>query len=124
MAVDSPTSRLKEPLNPSHEHLHEDHEDSWADVGEEAKEQLKLAYPIIGMNVVQLLLVLSSAAFVGHLGALALASAQLATSLANATGHYLLVSGYGLWVVGHRLWLCCLRVVGLVLQGHYKCGFG
>jgi hypothetical protein len=90
MAVDSPTA-LTEPLQPKDEHLHEDHSDNWDDVWGEVKEQLKLAYPIIGMNVVQLFLVLSSAAFVGHLGALSLASAQLATSLANATGHYLLV---------------------------------
>jgi MATE family multidrug resistance protein len=90
MAVDSPTA-LTEPLQPKDEHLHEDHSDNWDDVWGEVKEQLKLAYPIIGMNVVQLFLVLSSAAFVGHLGALSLASAQLATSLANATGHYLLI---------------------------------
>jgi Na+-driven multidrug efflux pump len=59
---------------------------------QEAKQQLTLAAPIMGMNAVQLMLVLTSAAFVGHLGALELASAQLATSLANALGHYLLVS--------------------------------
>lgn len=66
-----------------------DDEPTWK---QEAKQQLKLAAPIIGMNAVQFLLVLTSAAFVGHLGALQLASAQLATSLANALGHYLLVS--------------------------------
>lgn len=58
---------------------------------EEAREQLRVAAPIIGMNLVQMLLVLTSAAFVGHVGPLALASCQLATSLASATGHYLLV---------------------------------
>lgn len=56
-----------------------------------SKQQVQLALPIIGMNVVQLLLVLMSAAFVGHIGALELASAQLASSLANVTGHYILV---------------------------------
>jgi hypothetical protein len=44
------------------------------------------------MTLVQLLLVLTSAAFVGHLGTLEMASAQLATVLANAVGHYILVS--------------------------------
>ena len=69
---------------------------TWADVWEEARVQFTLAYPIIGMCLVQYLLSLSSAAFVGHLGALQLAAAQLATSLANATGHYILVSGRSL----------------------------
>ena len=58
---------------------------------DEAKGQVKLAAPIVGMNVVQMLLVLSSAAFVGHLGTLELASSQLATTLGNASGHYVLV---------------------------------
>jgi Na+-driven multidrug efflux pump len=72
--------------------LKEDRSVTAASWQQEAKQQLTLAVPIMGMNAVQLMLVLTSAAFVGHLGALELASAQLATSLGNAMGHYLLVS--------------------------------
>lgn len=60
---------------------------------DEAKGQIRLAAPIVGMNLVQMLLVLSSAAFVGRLGTLELASCQLATTLANASGHYVIVRG-------------------------------
>ncbi|GAQ91928.1 MATE efflux family protein [Klebsormidium nitens] len=60
-------------------------------VHREGLELVSLAAPIVGMNLVQMLLVLSSAAFVGHLGRVELASCQLATTLANATGHLLLI---------------------------------
>eukprot|EP00243_Klebsormidium_subtile_P000583 TRINITY_DN1099_c0_g1_i1.p1 TRINITY_DN1099_c0_g1~~TRINITY_DN1099_c0_g1_i1.p1 ORF type:complete len:563 (+),score=124.38 TRINITY_DN1099_c0_g1_i1:206-1894(+) len=94
---------------------------------DEAKGQVKLAAPIVGMNLVQMLLVLSSAAFVGHLGTLELASCQLATTLANATGHYVLIGmilgfetlggrafGAGQYTeLGHMM-LCCIILLTVV----------
>ncbi|GAQ87331.1 MATE efflux family protein [Klebsormidium nitens] len=99
---------LDEPLisTPKNEHSSHGHnaESKRATWQHEAKQQLTLALPIIGMNAVQLLLVLTSAAFVGHLGALQLASAQLATSLANALGHYVLVGmALGLETLGGQV---------------------
>lgn len=88
-------SSVSEPLwRPSAADTAHDETDSWQHM---AKQQVQLAIPLISMNMVQLLLVLSSAAFVGHLGALELASAQLATSLANVTGHYILVRASAVW---------------------------
>lgn len=71
-------------------------EDLWSakELKKEGWGLIILGAPIAGMNLVQMLLVLSSAAFVGHLGALELASCQLATTLANATGHIVLVRVY------------------------------
>lgn len=58
---------------------------------EEVKKQLRLAGPLICESLLLYCLQLISVMFVGHLGALALSSASLATSFASVLGFNLLV---------------------------------
>ncbi|KAJ7528749.1 hypothetical protein O6H91_15G017200 [Diphasiastrum complanatum] len=53
---------------------------------DEISKQLPLAWPMIGVNLLQFSLQLVSLMFVGHLGELSLASASIATSFANVSG--------------------------------------
>lgn len=60
----------------------------------EAKKQLRLAGPLVCVNVLTYCLQVISVMFVGHLGELALAGASMATSFASVTGFSLLVRLY------------------------------
>ncbi|KAJ7546150.1 hypothetical protein O6H91_08G027100 [Diphasiastrum complanatum] len=53
---------------------------------DEISKQLPLAWPMMGVNLLQFSLQLVSVMFVGHLGELSLASASIATSFANVSG--------------------------------------
>lgn len=64
----------------------------WPVVLVEAKKQLLLAAPMIGVNVFQLALTTVSIMFVGHLDELSLASASICTSFAIVTGYSVMVS--------------------------------
>ncbi|GMN52146.1 hypothetical protein TIFTF001_021285 [Ficus carica] len=57
----------------------------------EAKKQLRLAGPLVCVNVLTYCLQVISVMFVGHLGELALAGASMATSFASVTGFSLLI---------------------------------
>ncbi|KAI4334707.1 hypothetical protein L6164_013421 [Bauhinia variegata] len=61
------------------------------EIGVEAKKQLRLAVPMIFVSFFQFSLQLISVMFVGHLGELPLAATSLASSIANATGFFVLV---------------------------------
>lgn len=63
------------------------------EIMEEVKKQIWLACPLICESLLLYCLQLISVMFVGHLGALALASASLATSFAAMLAFNLLVSG-------------------------------
>lgn len=58
---------------------------------EEAKKQIRLAGPLIGVSLLQYSLQVISIMFVGHLGELPLSSASMATSFASVTGFSVLV---------------------------------
>lgn len=58
---------------------------------EEAKRQVCLAGPLIGVSLLQYSLQVISIMFVGHLGELSLSSASMATSFASVTGFSVLV---------------------------------
>ena len=58
----------------------------------EVKKQLKLAGPLMSVNVLLYSLQAISVMFVGHLGELALSGASMATSFASVTGLSLIVS--------------------------------
>ena len=61
----------------------------------EVKKQLKLAGPLMSVNLLICSLQMISLMFVGHLGELALSGASMATSFASVTGFSLLVSNMG-----------------------------
>ncbi|CAK9325765.1 unnamed protein product [Citrullus colocynthis] len=63
----------------------------WAEV----KRQLRLAGPLITVNLLINCLQMISVMFVGHLGQLPLAGASMATSFAAVTGFSLLILKYG-----------------------------
>jgi MATE family multidrug resistance protein len=63
-------------------------------VTSEAKEQVRLAVPLIVGCLLQSVIQMISVMFVGHLGELALASASMATSFAIVTGFSFLVLAY------------------------------
>ncbi|KAM7484616.1 hypothetical protein LguiA_000625 [Lonicera macranthoides] len=58
---------------------------------EEAKKQIWLAGPLIGVSLLQYSLQVISIMFVGHLGELSLSSASMATSFASVTGFSVLL---------------------------------
>ncbi|KAF4359745.1 hypothetical protein F8388_008307 [Cannabis sativa] len=61
------------------------------DIVAEVKQQLKLAGPLICVNLLTYSLQVISVMFVGHLGELSLAGASMATSFASVTGFSLLI---------------------------------
>ena len=61
----------------------------------EVKKQLKLAGPLVSVNLLLYSLQVISVMFVGHLGELALSGACMATSFASVTGFSLMVSNMG-----------------------------
>ncbi|TYK10876.1 protein DETOXIFICATION 16-like isoform X1 [Cucumis melo var. makuwa] len=61
------------------------------EIWEEVKRQLRLAGPLVTVNVLISCLQMISVMFVGHLGQLPLAGASMATSFASVTGFSLLV---------------------------------
>ena len=69
----------------------EDSNDAPAPFWDEARGQLNLALPVSLSMVCNRVMSLTSVAFVGHLGALPLASAALATTLGNVTGNSIMV---------------------------------
>lgn len=68
-------------------------QEGWCRFGEEAKRQIWLAGPLIGVSVLQYSLQVIGIMFVGHLGNLPLSGASLASSFANVSGFSVLV-GY------------------------------
>ncbi|KAA0067265.1 protein DETOXIFICATION 16-like isoform X2 [Cucumis melo var. makuwa] len=64
------------------------------EIREEVKRQLRLAGPLMTVNVLINCLQMISVMFVGHLGQLPLASASMATSFAAVTGFSLLVRNH------------------------------
>lgn len=88
-----PSSNLSEPL------LEDDIDgrlrergDYWSWLTGEVKQQVRLAAPIIIVNLLLFSVNCVSLMFVGHLGELALASASIATALATISGYTVLVS--------------------------------
>ncbi|CAO2830706.1 unnamed protein product [Amaranthus hypochondriacus] len=76
------------------ERREEDIEDelvSKEEVFDEAKKQIYLAGPLIGVTILHFLVQIISIMFVGHLGKLPLSSASLASSFASVTGFYILL---------------------------------
>ena len=69
----------------------EDADDAPAPFWDEARGQLNLALPVSLSMVCNRVMSLTSVAFVGHLGALPLAAAALATTLGNVTGNSIMV---------------------------------
>ena len=69
----------------------EDSNDAPAPFWDEARGQLNLALPVSLSMVCNRVMSLTSVAFVGHLGALPLAAAALATTLGNVTGNSIMV---------------------------------
>ena len=69
----------------------EDSDDAPSPFWDEARGQLNLALPVSLSMVCNRVMSLTSVAFVGHLGALPLASAALATTLGNVTGNSIMV---------------------------------
>ncbi|XP_027357363.1 protein DETOXIFICATION 16-like [Abrus precatorius] len=61
------------------------------EVGEEVKQQLRLAGPLFTVGLLQYSLQVISVMFVGHLGELPLSAASVATSFASVTGFNLLM---------------------------------
>lgn len=61
-------------------------------ISQEVVRQCWIAGPMIGVNLLQYSITVLSVMFVGHLGALELASASIATSLAGVMGYYVLVT--------------------------------
>lgn len=57
----------------------------------EVKRQVRLAGPIISVNLLTFLMQVISVMFVGHLGELALSGASMATSFAAVTGFSIMV---------------------------------
>lgn len=66
--------------------------DNTTTIIEEIKRQLRLAVPLIAVNILQYCLQVISIMFVGHLGELSLSGASMATSFASVTGFSVLVS--------------------------------
>ncbi|GAB2223939.1 hypothetical protein Droror1_Dr00004684 [Drosera rotundifolia] len=58
---------------------------------EEAKQQMKLAGPLIAVSILQYCLQIISIMFVGHLGELPFSSASLGTSFASVSGFSVLI---------------------------------
>ena len=71
--------------------LAEDADDTPDPFWDEARGQLSLALPVSLSMVCNRVMSLTSVAFVGHLGALPLAAAALATTLGNVTGNSIMV---------------------------------
>ena len=71
--------------------LAEDADDAPDPFWDEARGQLSLALPVSLSMICNRLMSLTSVAFVGHLGALPLAAAALATTLGNVTGNSIMV---------------------------------
>lgn len=65
---------------------------NWHTTAAEAKTQLGMAAPMIGVNIFQSTLTIVSVMFVGHLGELSLASSSIATSFATVTGYSVMVT--------------------------------
>jgi MATE family multidrug resistance protein len=64
---------------------------TWEGFVQELKKAGCIAAPMVAVSVLQYLLQVVSVIIVGHLGALALSSAAIATSITNVTGFSLLV---------------------------------
>jgi len=64
---------------------------TWEGFVQELKKAGYIAAPMVAVSVLQYLLQVVSVIIVGHLGALALSSAAIATSITNVTGFSLLV---------------------------------
>ncbi|KAG6777440.1 hypothetical protein POTOM_017261 [Populus tomentosa] len=64
---------------------------TWEGFVQELKKERYIAAPMVAVSVLQYLLQVVSVIIVGHLGALALSSAAIATSITNVTGFSLLV---------------------------------
>ena len=71
--------------------LADDADDAPDPFWDEARGQLSLALPVSLSMVCNRVMSLTSVAFVGHLGALPLAAAALATTLGNVTGNSIMV---------------------------------
>nr|XP_010319397.2 protein DETOXIFICATION 16-like [Solanum lycopersicum] len=65
--------------------------DNTTTIIEEIKRQLRLAVPLIAVNILQYCLQVISIMFVGHLGELSLSGASMATSFASVTGFSVLL---------------------------------
>jgi len=78
---------------------------TWEGFVQELKKAGYLAAPMVAVSVLQYLLQVVSVIIVGHLGALALSSAAIATSITNVTGFSLLV---------------CLLILSFFLNFFYK----
>ncbi|WCJ22304.1 MATE efflux family protein [Euphorbia peplus] len=68
-----------------------DDDDKRGDFIEEAKKQVWLSGPLIGVSILQYCLQVISVMFVGHLGQLPLSSASIASSFANVSGFSVLL---------------------------------
>lgn len=76
-----------------------DHDqDQDQDFMEEVKHQLRLAVPLITVNILLYCLQVISLMFVGHLGELQLSGASVATSFAAVSGFSVLVSPLSLYL--------------------------
>ena len=71
------------------------------EIFEEVKKQLYLAAPLMTVNLLVYSLQVISVMFVGHLGALALSGASMATSFASVTGFSLMVNTSLLYLTFH-----------------------
>ncbi|PKI69400.1 hypothetical protein CRG98_010198 [Punica granatum] len=61
------------------------------EITDEAKKQLGLAGPLVGVSLLQYCLQVISLMYVGHLGELPLSGASMATSFASVTGFSVLI---------------------------------
>lgn len=87
--MDVQSSSVQVPLLSNQETGHDfdtNKEDYGGDIIEEIKRQLRLAVPLVAVNILQYCLQVISIMFVGHLGELALSGASMATSFASVTG--------------------------------------